>query len=525
MTLTLTAQEEDDLWDEAAQHNPPQLDPNSSIEIYKMPQELGKGHNLFVELYPDCWLMIWNREYRETVQTKQPEWQHPLQFGVLLSGMVPDSQGGVLGNGEIPRDRFTGEPDGVIDDSIIRVGYRLEHQFSDNWALQNAFSARIQRNEPGNEFYISTEDGLADDNRTLNRQAIDNTVDYEDYDLATYLTGKFSTGSINHELLLGIDLSSSFLAYDRLSIIPTTLDIFNPVYGRVTGSSIDAFDGDQLTRTLGIYVQDLVTLTENLKLLLGGRFDLFEQENRFQSDTTSASGDAFSPRVGIVDQPIQPISLYVSYSKSFLPVIGTAFGGGVFEPERGTQYEIGIKADVSEQLSATLALYHLTRTNVTTEDPDNLDFQIQTGEQRSQGVELNIAGEILPGWNIIAGYAYTDAEITEDNTLPVGNRLNNVPENSLNLWTSYEIQRGTLQGLGFGLGLFYVGERQGDLENSFQVPSYLRTDAAIFYNRDRFRAALNFRNLFDIDYFEGAYVSNVFPGAPFTVLGTVSWEF
>ncbi|MDV2998174.1 MAG: Vitamin B12 transporter BtuB [Chroococcidiopsis sp. SAG 2025] len=429
-------------------------------------------------------------------------------------------------NGEIPRERFTGEPDGVIDTSITRVGYRLEHQFSDNWSLQNAFSARIQRSEPGNEFYIITEDGLADDNRTLNRQAITNTVDYEDYDLATYLTGKFSTGSIDHQLLLGIDLSSSFLAFDRPSIIPTTLDIFNPVYGRITGSSINAFDGDQLTRTLGIYVQDQVTLTENLKLLLGGRFDLFEQDFRFQSDTTSQSGDAFSPRIGIVYQPIQPISLYASYSRSFVPVEGTAFGGGAFEPERGTQYEIGVKADVNERLSATLALYDLTRTNVTTEDPDNPEFQIQTGEQRSRGIELSIAGEILPGWNIIAGYAYTDAEITEDNTLPVGNRLNNVPENSFNLWTSYEIQQGTLQGLGFGLGFFYIGERQGDLDNSFQLPSYFRTDAAIFYRRDRFRAALNLRNLFDVDYFESATSqANVFPGAPFTVQGTISWEF
>ena len=207
---------------------------------------------------------------------------------------------------------------------------------------------------------------------------------------------------------------------------------------------INAFDGDQLTRTLGIYIQDQVTLTENLKLLLGGRFDLFEQDFRFQSNIDSASGDAFSPRIGIVYQPIEPISLYASYSKSFVPVQGTAFGGGVFEPERGTQYEIGVKADVNEQLSATLALYDLTRTNVTTDDPDNPDFQIQTGEQRSRGVELSVQGEILPGWNIIAGYAYTDAEITEDNVFDERNRLVNVPKNAFNLWTSYEIRQGTL---------------------------------------------------------------------------------
>ncbi|MGI2908841.1 TonB-dependent siderophore receptor [Tolypothrix sp. VBCCA 56010] len=434
-------------------------------------------------------------------------------------------------NGRVPRDLLTGEPEGVIDQTVGRIGYRLEHQFSDNWSLQNAFRAKFQRAEPGNEFYIIN-DSLASDNRTLNRDAIINTVDYEDYDLATYLTGRFSTGSIDHQLLLGVDLSRSFLAFERSSTVRTTLDIFNPVYGRVTGSSTLSFDGEQLTDSLGIYIQDQVTLAENLKLLLGGRFDLFEATNRFQTNTTSLSGDAFSPRVGIVYQPIKPISLYASYSRSFTPVAGTAFGGGVFEPQRGTQYEVGVKADLNDRLSAILTFYDLTLSGLLTADTrPNVppgQFSIQTGEQRSRGVELSISGEILPGWNIIAGYAYTDAQITEDNSLPVGNLLANVPENAFNLWTTYEIQRGFGKGLGFGVGFFFVGERQADLANSFQLPSYLRTDAAIFYNRERFRAALNFRNLFNIDYFESAlpfgrvYVN---PGAPFTVQGTISWEF
>ena len=99
MTLTLTAQEEDDLWAEAAQHNPRQLDPDSGIEIHEMPQELGKGHNLFVELYPECWLRIERHQYCETVQTKHPEANHGSQFGVLLFGVILDSQDGVYGNG------------------------------------------------------------------------------------------------------------------------------------------------------------------------------------------------------------------------------------------------------------------------------------------------------------------------------------------------------------------------------------------------------------------------------------------
>ncbi|MEH2410047.1 TonB-dependent receptor domain-containing protein [Nostoc sp.] len=130
------------------------------------------------------------------------------------------------------------------------------------------------------------------------------------------------------------------------------------------------------------------------------------------------------------------------------------------------------------------------------------------------------------GQNVIAGYAYTDAKITEDQTYTPGNRLYNVPKNSFNLWMKYEIQSGSLKGLGFGLGLFYVGDRQGDLENDFELPSYFRTNAAIFYKQGQLRAQVNFRNLFDVDYFESASnILRVYPGEPFTVQGTISLEF
>ncbi|MES1026284.1 TonB-dependent receptor [Gloeocapsa sp. BRSZ] len=157
-----------------------------------------------------------------------------------------------------------------------------------------------------------------------------------------------------------------------------------------------------------------------------------------------------------------------------------------------------------------------------TADPNNPLRTLQVGEQNSRGVEFDISGEILLGWNIIAGYAYTDARITRDNNFPEGNRISLVPEHSFNLWTTYQIQEGSLEGLGLGFGLFYVGEREGDLANSFGLPDYLRADAAIFYKRNRFRAALNFRNLFDIDYFETSANDRlrVFPGAPFEVKET-----
>ena len=127
----------------------------------------------------------------------------------------------------------------------------------------------------------------------------------------------------------------------------------------------------------------------------------------------------------------------------------------------------------------------------------------------------------------LGSYAYTDAEVTEDNAISVGNLLLGVPENQASLWTTYEIQVGSLKGLGFGLGLFYVGERQGDVDNSFELPDYLRTDAAIYYRRDDFNAAINIRNLFNTDYFRSSYgyTLGLERGAPFTIIGSISWDF
>ncbi|PSM45858.1 TonB-dependent siderophore receptor, partial [Chroococcidiopsis sp. CCALA 051] len=429
-------------------------------------------------------------------------------------------------NGEIKRDRNFSSEDSEYSPEVFRVGYDLEHRLSENWSLRNAFYfSTLEQKIRG----IGV-DSLEPDLRTLLRQGDDRDYNEEILDLFTNIVGKFSTGAIEHQLLFGVDLRrSNYTDVTLRTFQGTPIDVFNPIYSSQRLEIIDRpSDNEVTTDSIGIYLQDQITLADNFKLLLGGRFDAFEQtdEDRIEDTETSQSGDAFSPRLGVVYQPIEPISLYASYTRSFIPSYGRSADDELFEPGRGTQYEVGVKADISDRLSATLALYDLTRTNVNTTDPDNPDFEIQTGEQNSQGVELFVSGEILPGWNIIGGYAYTDARITQDETFAIGNRINNVAESSFNLWTSYEIQSGNLQGLGFGLGFFYVGDRQGDLDNSFTLPSYFRTDAAIFYNRGQFRAALNFRNLFDVDYFESAYSDlSLYPGEPFTVLGTVSWQF
>jgi iron complex outermembrane receptor protein len=431
-------------------------------------------------------------------------------------------------NGKIPLSLNTLDKNAINNRRSILLGYNFEHRFSDNWSLVNAFHVRSVR---------YTTDGanpgsLQRDNRTLTRTQqnyIGAPGADDEYALDNHVVGKFKTGSLQHELVAGFDLYRDISLFDQTMRAIASIDVFNPVYGQPAGRLLSRSDQKTKNDQLGLYIQDIVSLTNNLKLVLGGRGDFI---NNKVTNFLNASGNqsqydqAFSPRVGLVYQPIQPVSLYASYSESFSQNIGTTFDGSLFKPSRGTQYELGVKTDFFKgKLSSTLALYQLTLSNVLTTDPNHVTYSIATGEQRSRGIELNVTGEILPGWNMIASYAYTDARVTKDNQYPVGNQLVNVPENSASLWTTYTFRKGNLQGLGFGLGLFYVGERQGDLRNSFSVPSYLRLDAAVYYQIDRLRIALNLKNLSDVQYFTPRTINLVYPEDPFIVEGRVSWEF
>lgn len=133
---------------------------------------------------------------------------------------------------------------------------------------------------------------------------------------------------------------------------------------------------------------------------------------------------------------------------------------------------------------------------------------------------------MIPGLNLIASYAYTDAKTTQDNSGFEGNLVSNVPRHSASFWATYQIQQGSLQGLGFGSGIVFVGDRPGDSANSFELPSFVRTDATIFYRRDNWRLGLNFKNLFDVYYAVSSDdASNLRVGALFAVTGTISVQF
>ncbi len=437
---------------------------------------------------------------------------------------------GILSDGSLlPRNFFQSYPSlARVERTTQRYGYELNHKLTDNWQIRNNFSVAATNNRQTDVFATEIEN-----DRILTGFVIsDYRYKPENYFGQIDLLGRFNTGAISHQLLIGFDFNRLAETFQGFEGGVPDLDIFNPNYNVPVPANLAPYTGETNTQSYGVYLQDQITIFDNLKLLIGGRVDWTEQSRTFVFDNVDflrpdQNDTAFSPRIGLVYQPSDLVAFYASYSRSFLPTTGFNPDGRVFDPTRGTQYEVGVKADwLNRKLSTTLAAYQITKTNVTTTDPNNPTFSIQTGEQQSQGIELDVAGEILPGLKLIASYAYTDAKVTQDNTTPVGNRLNGVPENQASLWTTYEIQQGDLKGLGFGLGLFYVGERQGDLANSFQLKDYLRTDAALYYRRDGFKAAINIRNLFDIDYAEyGSGRTFIQRGAPLTITGSVSLEF
>ncbi|MEH1836378.1 MAG: TonB-dependent siderophore receptor [Nostoc sp.] len=426
---------------------------------------------------------------------------------------------------DIPISRYLSDPRNQLVADESKTYLTLNHNFNQNLSLRTAFRVTTQL-YTNNRFDV--EGFSASNNGILDLTGNARNGYFETYFLQNDLTAKFKTGSVKHTVLLGVELGKLYQAQKGESGNAGSINIFNPVYNFSYDPYQPDYDSTENDNSFGIYLQDQISVFDNLKLLVGGRFDTYHSKTQdlLNSSTTVTDSDAFSPRVGVVYQPTKEISLFANYSRSFNPVSGTAKNGDAFEPTRGTGYEVGIKGDfLNGRLSSTLAFYTVNKTNVLTVDPSDPNFSIQVGEQRARGIELDIAGEILPGWKVIGSYAYTNAEITQDNTFPVENALATTPRNIGSLWTTYTFQTGSLEGFGFGGGIFAASKAYGDLNNSYTVPGYVRTDAAIFYKKDRLRASVNFKNLFSVRYFEGTFFGSANPAAPFTVQGTISWEF
>ncbi|HEY2941557.1 MAG TPA: TonB-dependent receptor, partial [Vicinamibacteria bacterium] len=353
--------------------------------------------------------------------------------------------------------------------------------------------------------------------------------------LDTTLGKTVPTGSVQHKLLFGINGGYELTDFDRqqfANAASLNVNILRLVYG-AAGLPIRA-DTWRYTPawTYGAYLNDQLVLSPRWKGLAGVRFDRRdsrEEELRINPRVREKSSQAVLPLLGLVFQPDDAWSLYGSFATSFTPPPPGAVdarGENPFKPERGRQFETGVKVDLGHgRGEASLSLFEITKNDVLiTLVAQAVNDQI--GQERSRGLEATASHRILDHWQVIAGYAFADSKVTKDSDpVKVGGRIANAPRHSASLWSRYDLDAGALRGLGLGVGLVYTGERVGTIRASnstlplLRLPSYFRVDGGLYWVGKRYELTARVVNLFDELYYEsnlgtGTTSLNVRPGSP-----------
>ncbi len=272
---------------------------------------------------------------------------------------------------------------------------------------------------------------------------------------------------------------------------------------------------------LGLFIEYEMTLSDRLSLNFEGTLDVIIGDTTDIPELPSVEpieNNNFYPELSIDYELSDNIFLFSTVDYSAEPIEGTDINDKPFEREIYQGIELGIETELSDNWLATLSFYHETQNNITTTNPNEPDFDLQINEQSSNYWTGEIRGEIIPGWWVYGFYTYTDASVTEDEVITVGSSIAGLARHSGGLWTSYEIAQGVCQGLGFGSGFSVNGDRFGNAENSSTLPSYLQTDAAIFYSQDNFRAAISVQNLLNAGIEDEEVTAR-------SLLGTIWFQF
>lgn len=456
-------------------------------------------------------------------------------------------QGTLLGNpnGKIPTYRFVGEPDfDHWDRQQYTVGYAFDHRFNESWKLEQNFRYAHIRTDYPTTFYldfVQDADGVPVDYRTINRLA----GLYQDWSstitVDTRLQGGFETGALKHTVLTGVDYRRLWGQTQRGFSDPPTLDVYAPVYNLPWTRPVVDFISDQQRDQLGFYVQDQLKYNR-LMLTVGGRYDFTDTTTQnndlfFNEQTSTRQRDnAPTYRVGlsyVFDMGLVP---YVSYATSFQPEAGTDFSGSPFKPTTGQQYEAGIKfKPIGYNALITVSAYHLTRQNIVTPDltPGHVGFNVQTGEGRAQGFEVEGKANLSESLGVIASYTFADTKVTESNDpATLGRQLPLTPKHQASFWLDYGFQGRWLAGLNLGGGTRYTGANFGDLTNSLQAPSYVLFDAAVRYDMRYVHESMhgaelsvNMTNLLDREYVATCADAACFYGVRRTVYASLRYRW
>ena len=422
---------------------------------------------------------------------------------------------------DISRNERLDEPFNDMEGRSDLYHFEADHELNDNWNAHFGYSWNRETYDASQVRVtaIDTTKGTL----TRSMDGTQNAISTDRFATAS-LEGKVNVAGMQHDLVFGID--DEYRKIYRADLIRqkslSTFSYLNPVYGReVEGTTVSPADSAQtdLLRSDSVFVQDSIHLTDQWIFVAGGRFQAYDQYAGkgvpFKANTDS-NGQKWVPRAGLVYRYTDELSFYGSYTESFKPnsTIAPLSGSstvldGSIAPEEAKSWEIGAKLDMPGRVTGNIALFDINKRNVLVANSEGpVTIYSAAGEVRSRGLELDLSGQLSDRWSMIGSYAYTDAEVTEDPDYK-GKKLQNVARNSGSLSAVYDF--GNVIGgdqLRVGAGARYVGEREGNAVNDFELPGYTVADAFATYDTQldgqKVKFQLNVKNLFDRTYYTSA---------------------
>ena len=486
-----------------------------------------------------------------------------------------------------PISRSLSAANDFLKENTLNTTIALTHKFSDHISLNaiylnSSYSEDMLEHTQANLYYKQIGNGAnafryADPNKVM-MTANQRKRYFANNSFNTYFNFNFNTGILKHKLLVGYDYfiseqkagSSSisaqgYLSKDKTKVVntytttanvlagsvqtPTTnvpvFDLYDPIAGNAY-KDISKYIWKQNTLnpyeeySHGVYVQEQIDISI-VKLLIGLRQEWFtEILNKETTKEISRQTSAFIPRVGLVVEASENINLYSTWVKGFQPQGANIQSdpdryGGPFDYMKSELYEVGLKTEwFNKRLSATLAIFKITQENSLEQSPKagKADWRVPVDEE-SNGFELDVAGQILPNFSVVANYAYTDARIVKLKEEGAIKDLNvqrpSTPRHAANLWTKYIFENGSLKGLGAGIGVSYASERLGQVgrrATAASYPDYTLLNAVLYYKVKDVQLQLNVNNVLNRTYWISGYDNlRNFPGAPRNINASVTYRF
>lgn len=436
--------------------------------------------------------------------------------------------------------------------------YRLEmdYKLSDTWQSQTLLS-KSSTSTKGYYSYLFDFGILGDD--TFTRYISKQNANTETSDIQQNFIGDFKVANLRNRVVIGADYftatqtsnNTGYAFYGNITPEggsngdnPFTPEVEEDAYP-LSSSGVDAALESQAIgnnkskyHIYSLYASDVLDITNNFSAMVGLRLDHFDNESDISSAEDDYNQTTLSPKFGLLYQPIKDrLSVFTNYQNGFTNVAPQLVGNPedgpqtlqTFDPEQANQFEVGLKTNLfNNRLDATISYYNIQVTDRVITDPSSPFNKIQGGEVESKGFEIEVNANPVNGLNIRAGFSNNESTTTKSDNPEILNRrpLEAGPETLYNFWANYEVQQGSLEGFGLGLGFNGASERFAinyESTGEFILPSYTIANASVFYQANKYRITLKLNNAFNKEYYKGW--TTISPQTPRAVLANVSYKF